>query len=73
MADDDRRRPTGRREDYRNARIAVAGSLTLVLCALLLLDAGLDNYELQTTTLVTLGALIVGLLGLEVKDVLRRD
>jgi hypothetical protein len=73
LADDERRRPPGRREDYRYARIAVAFALGLTLMFLEVEDATSVDYEVQTTTLVTFGAIILGLLGLEVKDILRRE
>ena len=69
---DDPRRPGSRREDYRSARIAVALTLALVIGALLILDAILDAYEIQPATLITIGTMILALLGLEVKDVLTK-
>ena len=40
--------------------------------ALLILDAILDAYEIQPATLITIGTMILALLGLEVKDVLTK-
>lgn len=72
MADETPRRP-GRSADYRYARIAVALTLALTMGVLLVVDAFSVDYEAQATTLVTVGVLILGLLGLETRDILRRD
>lgn len=72
MSDEGPRRP-GRSADYRYARIVVAATLGLTMAFLLVVDAFSVEYEAQTTTIVTVGALILGLLGLEVKDILKRE
>jgi len=61
-----------RRDDYRLARIVVAGGLVFVLAILLLLDAVQVDYELQPTTLGVLSTMILVLLGIEATSVLRR-
>jgi hypothetical protein len=69
---EDRRSVRGRGEDYRYARIAVALTMAVAMGFLLLADAMRTDYEVQPTTLVTIGMLILGLLGLEARDILKR-
>jgi hypothetical protein len=65
VADDERRDGASRKEDYRLARVAVAGGMSTILGILLLLDAVSPDYTMQATTLTVIVTMIVVLLGVE--------
>ena len=67
FVDDDR----DRRSEYRQARMAVAGALTVVLGFLLLFDAIDVDYTIQPVTLGVLCTMILVLLGIEGANILR--
>ncbi|HEY6012386.1 MAG TPA: hypothetical protein VIU37_00205 [Candidatus Limnocylindrales bacterium] len=70
MADD----PRSRRPDYRFARIVAAGSLTLVVSTMLIVDLiPAANYEVQPVVLVPILGFIAGLLGVEIRSILKGD
>lgn len=72
MAPEQRHEP-GRKDDYRAARSAAALALVALMMVLLIGDLVSSTYEVNLPTLVTLATTVLGLLGLEVRDVLRRD
>lgn len=60
-----------REGDYRIARIATALTLTIVLAALLLIDALSAEYEVNPVTEAILVGAVVTLLGLEAASIWR--
>lgn len=68
--DDENRQ--SRLNDYRLARVVVAGGMTFVLAILLLLDALNGEYEIQPTTLTVVVTMIIVLLGIEATSFMRK-
>lgn len=64
--------PERRRADvYSSARIGAAAALTLVLVALLVLDVGVPDYDVNPGVLLPVLGAICALLGLEASAVWR--
>jgi len=53
------------------ARVVVAGGMSFLLGILLLLDATVDSYTLQPTTLGVIVTMILVLLGVEAGSIIR--
>lgn len=66
---------SGRRRDgdYHLSRIAIAILLTALVIFLEVRDAMDQSYAVDLQTLIALLFAILGLLGLEARDILRRD
>lgn len=67
MTDDGNRR----RDDYRIARLAIAGTLTVLIVVLSLYDAISSVYHFSEVTLGAFLGTIVTLLGIEAVDLVR--
>lgn len=61
--------PSGRRGDYRGARIGATAALVIVTVFLLVADALNTEYEMNPVVLILLLTTILTLLGLEARDV----
>lgn len=64
--------PDPHRPDYRQARIGAAVGLTTALIGLLFIDAISPAYEINSVVLAVMATMILGLLGLEAKDIIKR-
>ena len=60
-----------RRDGFDRPRVLVAGAFTGLICVLALIDAATAEYTLDVVTLGLLIGVIAGLLGIEVRDVIR--
>lgn len=67
----ERRGRTSRAEDYRVARIAVAITLSVAICVLVIADAFSADHPVSLPALGVLGVMVLTLLGLEARDILR--